>query len=171
MKISKNRLRQIIKEELEKVLSEETDLDNLAGEIVRRNNMSGKGKQAWLNPAIWYRKEEGQNRALVYTNTVEAFSEMLMQAFLHWNTPGQPLVLGLSDKEKIALENLKSTDLATLKSVADEGVLPASPINMLDIYVPKNKTPDAARATRLGKKMVRAARDVVVPSGDPDDDL
>ena len=84
---------------------------------------------------------------------------------------GQPLELGLSDKEKIALENLKSTDLATLKSVADEGVLPASPIDMLDIYVPKNKTPDAARVTRLGEKMVRAARDVVVPSGDPGDEL
>ena len=37
MKISKNRLRQIIKEELEKVLGEETDLKNLAGMIVSKN--------------------------------------------------------------------------------------------------------------------------------------
>ena len=65
MKISKNHLRRIIQEELQSVLSEETDLDNLAGEIVRRNNLSGKGRQAWINPKIWYKPADGQDRALV----------------------------------------------------------------------------------------------------------
>lgn len=155
MKISKNHLRRIIQEELQSVLSEETDLDNLAGEIVRRNNLSGKGRQAWINPKIWYKPADGQDRALVYTNTVEAFSEMLMQAWMHWNTPGRSLKLGLPREHLATLAALRTSKLAALKSTADEGVLPASPISMLDYFVPKNRTPDAALASGLGREHLR----------------
>ena len=50
MKISKNRLRQIIKEELEKVLGEETDLKNLAGMIVSKNEGANP---PWLMRGEW----------------------------------------------------------------------------------------------------------------------
>jgi len=163
MKISKSRLRQIIKEELENVLSEEEDLDNLAGEIVRRNKLSGKGKQMWLNPAVWYMTAEGTTpdrkkgeRAMVFTHTKEALGEMLLAAWTHWNTPARPLEVGLSDEEKIALENLRP-ELAMLQSMADEGVLPGNEFGLLAKWVPKNRSPDAARATGFGKKMVAMA--------------
>ena len=152
MKISKSRLRQIIKEELENVLSEEEDLSSLAGEIVRRNNLSGKGKQAWLNPKVWYKPADGQDKPLVYTNTVEAFSELLLQAWMHWNTPAQTLKLGLPREHLATLAALRTSKLAALKSTADENVLPEDTFGMMDYFLPKNRTPDAALASGLGRE-------------------
>ncbi len=140
MKISKNHLRRIIQEELQSVLSEEVDLDNLAGEIARRNKI---GK--WMK---WQSKE-------IYQDPTRAFGEMLLAAWMHWNTPGRSLKLGLPREHLATLAALRTSKLAALKSTADEGVLPASPISMLDYFVPKNRTPDAALASGLGREHLR----------------
>ena len=139
MKISKNRLRQIIKEELENVLSEEEDLNNLAGDIARRNKM---GK--WMK---WRSKE-------IYQDPTGALGEMLTAAWSHWT--GDRLPMGLSREHQAALNSPEvQTKLQTLLAAAQEGAVPPNPINMLDYYVPKNRTPDAALASGLGREHLR----------------
>jgi hypothetical protein len=140
MKISKNHLRQIIKEELQNVLSEEENLSNLAGEIDRRNRI---GK--WIK---WQSKE-------IYEDPEAAFSEMLLAAWMHWNTPGRSLKVGLPREHLATLAALRTSKLAALKSTADEGVLPENTFKMLDYFVPKNSTPDAALASGLGREHLR----------------
>ena len=139
MKISKNHLRRIIQEELQSVLSEEIDLDNLAGEIARRNKI---GK--WMK---WRSKE-------IYQDPTGAFGEMLTAAWSHWT--GDRLPMGLSREHQAALNSPEvRTKLQTLLATAQEGAVPPNPINMLDYYVPQNRTPDAALASGLGREHLR----------------
>lgn len=136
MKITKSQLKQIIKEELENVLSEKVDLKNLAGEIDRRNKM---GK--WMR---WKTKE-------IYEDPTGAFEEMLTAAWSHWT--GDRLPMGLSREHQAALKSSAvQTKLRTLLSTAQAGSVPSEPIKMLEYYVPKNKTPDEALASGLGKE-------------------
>jgi hypothetical protein len=105
MKITKSQLKQIIKEELEKVLNENVDLKNLAGEIARRNKM---GK--WMK---WKTKE-------IYEDPTGAFGEMLTAAWSHWT--GDRLPMGLSREHQAALKSSAvQTKLRTLLSTAQAG--------------------------------------------------
>ena len=136
MKISKNHLRRIIQEELQSVLSEEVDLDNLAGEIARRNKI---GK--WMK---WQSKE-------IYQDPAGALGEMLTSAWSHWT--GDRLPMGLSREHQATLNSAEvRTKLQALLSTAQQGAVPTSPIKMLDYYVPQNRTPDAALASGLGRE-------------------
>jgi len=144
MKITKNRLRQIIKEELQNVLGEVegSDLLNLAGDIARRNG-------ALRDPWIDFTQEE------IMANPAEAFSAVLTAAWDHWSRPARSLAVGLPRESLAALKALRRTQLATLKSTADEGVVPDGAIKMLDYYLPQDRTPDAALASGLGREHLR----------------
>lgn len=153
MKISKSQLKQIIKEELEKVLNENVDLKNLAGEIARRNKM---GK--WMK---WKTKE-------IYEDPTGAFGEMLTAAWSHWT--GDRLPMGLSREHQAALKSSAvQTKLRTLLSTAQAGSVPSEPINMLEYFVPINKTPDEALASGLGKEYLKGGGSTT--PFDDDDDL
>ena len=64
--------------------------------------------------------------------------------------------MGLSREHQAALNSPEvQTKLQTLLAAAQEGAVPPNPINMLDYYVPKNRTPDAALASGLGREHLR----------------
>jgi len=181
MKITKSQLKQIIKEELEKVLNEEVDLDNLAGEIVRRNEISGKGGATWLDRSVWYRDENARKPersgkpAVVYTDVAGAYKAMLESALNHWSFGKWRE--GLEDPEKAALEGA-SAEFDALKLAIEE--MPGSPIAILDEFVPQNRTPTATKMSQVGREIWRQqvpgeeappARTAPPQRGGPDDDL
>ena len=158
MKITKNRLRQIIKEELENVLNE--DLGNLASILINRNK---EGR--WLHPRDW-------NDAAIRKETILAFSEMLNAAYGHWIGPR--LAMGLHPDDQAALKDpagagRKLKELLSIARLAENGRLPET--GTLDYYVPLNKTPDSALTSGLGREFLRGGRGGSTIPPDEDDDL
>ena len=161
MKITKNRLRQIIKEELENVLSEKVDLENLAGMIILKNEKSGSEGDRWLGK-IWTSK-------LIYQDTATAFSEMLMAAWSHWSLPGRSLRLGLS-RENLAILKSAEKQISTIRSAAQSRVVPMNAGEWLKV-VPANKTPDAAIDSSFGRTIGLSRGGGAGTPFDDDDDL
>ena len=112
MKISKNRLRQIIKEELENVLSEKVDLDNLAGMIVSKNEGANP---PWLMRGEWPTDDD------IYEAPAEAFGAMMSAAYSHWISP--KLFNNLKDNNKLAVKAAK-LEIEALKTAGESGVVP-----------------------------------------------
>ena len=181
MKITKSQLKQIIKEELEKALNEEVDLENLAGEIVRRNDISGKAGESWLKRSVWYRDEYGENprksgrRPIVYTDAAGAYKAMLESALSHWRFGKWQE--DLKPSEKAALKGA-SAKFKALKLAIKE--MPGSPIAILDEFVPQNRTPSATKMSQIGREIwkqqvpgeeTQPARTAPPPEEGPGDDL
>jgi hypothetical protein len=167
MKITKSQLKQIIKEELENVLSEKVDLDNLAGMIVSKNEGANP---PWLMRGEWPSNDD------IYEDPAGAFGAMMSAAYSHWISP--KLFNNLKDNNKLAVKAAKK-EIAALKTAGESGVVPVDAGTMIS-EMPAGRSANQAifsgfgRSIGLKKQDVDPARVAPAKPGDyaptPDED-
>ena len=147
MKISKNRLRQIIKEELEKVLGEETDLKNLAGMIVSKNEGANP---PWLMRGEWPTDDD------IYEAPAEAFGAMMSAAYSHWIS--RSLFNNLNSVNQRTVKAAKKK-IAALRTVGGSGVVPVNAGTMIS-NMPAGRSANQAIESGFGRSIGLKEQDV-----------
>jgi len=172
MKITKSQLKQIIKEELEKVLNENVDLDNLAGMIVSKNE---KANPPWLMRGEWPSNDD------IYEDPAGAFGAMMSAAYSHWIS--QSLRNNLNSSNKRIVKAAKK-EIEALKAVGESGVVPANAGTMIS-EMPAGRSANQAIFSGFGRSIGLKKQDVdparvapakpgdyaPTPDEDPEDDL
>ena len=158
MKISKNRLRQIIKEELENVSSEKVDLDNLAGMIVSKNEGANP---PWLMRGEWPTDDD------IYEAPAEAFGAMMSAAYSHWIS--RSLFNNLNSVNQRTVKAAKKK-IAALRTVGGSGVVPVNAGTMIS-NMPAGRSANQAIESGFGQSIGLKKQDVsyAPDEGDGDD--
>ena len=158
MKISKNHLRRIIQEELQSVLSEEVDLDNLAGMIVSKNEGA--------NPP-WLMRGEWPTDGDIYDAPAEAFGAMMSAAYSHWIS--RSLFNNLNSVNQRTVKAAKKK-IAALRTVGGSGVVPVNAGTMIS-NMPAGRSANQAIESGFGRSIGLKKQDVsdAPDEGDGDD--